>query len=175
MIITFIIHYYYAIILYTQIIIFSLCSCFFSAENLAEFKELRKRCNMFFMQFVSELVFEGNRSPSEEVVNWLLDCLTYNQGTRQFSVFRVSDVIDPTPVLRSFLLKLLLRAENATSVQCYLQRCIPRLVENFNELTLDTILLLINILQVIKRVYVLITICADEGEDVFTRLTLRTG
>ena len=39
-----------------------------------------------------------------------MDCVTFKEQTsRDFSVFHTDEVIDPTPVLRSFLLKLFIQ------------------------------------------------------------------
>lgn len=78
--------------------------------------------NKFFMCFVSEIVFEGDSDgPDEEIIRWLLDCITCRGAggaatTRQFSLFNSADVVDPTPVLRSFLLKLLLQCTQSDTV-----------------------------------------------------------
>ena len=82
----------------------------FSPHSLKVLVDLRSRLNKFFMHFVSELVFTPSRAPSEEIVEWLMSCVTFsNKQTREMSVFHTQDVIDPTPVLRSFLLKLFLQ------------------------------------------------------------------
>jgi len=72
---------------------------------------------------VSDMVFnEEERDPDDEIIRWLLDCVTARDGetTRQFSLFNSQEVVDPTPVLRSFLLKLLLRCPQTELVDDYL-------------------------------------------------------
>lgn len=83
---------------------------FLSIKRLEDFKNFRARLNKFFMEFVSELVFSEHKIPSDEIVRWLMQCVTFKEErTRDFSVFHTDEVIDPTPVLRSFLLKLFLQ------------------------------------------------------------------
>ena len=54
------------------------------------------------------MVFATGTEPDQQIIEWLLQCVTFKAGTRQFSLYNTSDALDPTPVLRSFLLKLLL-------------------------------------------------------------------
>ena len=61
------------------------------------------------MAFVSEVVFGANTEPDAQIIEWLVQCVTFGAGTRQFSLYDTRDAIDPTPVLRSFLLKLLMQ------------------------------------------------------------------
>ncbi|KAF6041607.1 hypothetical protein EB796_000120 [Bugula neritina] len=92
-------------------------------ERLASFKGLRRRINNFFVAFVSDMVFsEEERDPDDEIISWLLNCVTARDGetTRQFNLFNSQEVVDPTPVLRSFLLKLLLRCSQTELVERYL-------------------------------------------------------
>ena len=71
------------------------------------------------MAFVSDIVFAGKEDPDHRIIEWLLNCVTFSSGrTRQFSLFNTAEVIDPNPVLRSFLLKLLLQCnESSYSMQ----------------------------------------------------------
>ena len=96
----------------------------FSMEAYQEFVKLRTRLNKFFMRFVSELVFLSE--PCVEVIDWLANCVTFRGGTRQFSMFNCEDVVDPDPVLRSFLLKLLLKCKNSERVRGYLDKIITQ-------------------------------------------------
>lgn len=104
------------------------------------------------MEFVSQLVFGGAEQPTDEVIKWLMDCVTFNQGTRVFSIFNVEDVVDPTPVLRSFLLKHLLKLDNRNSaaVNDYLDRFVGTATQGgqFTEAKFSFVLLLIDILKV---------------------------
>ncbi|XP_067937583.1 E3 ubiquitin-protein ligase rnf213-alpha-like [Watersipora subatra] len=85
-----------------------------SPENLDEFTWLRDRLNKFFMYFVSELVFASE--PEQAILEWLVDRVTFRAGTRQFGLFNSSEIVDASPVLRSYLLKLLLRCEQSKAV-----------------------------------------------------------
>ena len=96
----------------------------FSMEAYQEFVKRRTRLNKFFMRFVSELVFLSE--PCVEVIDWLANCVTFRGGTRQFSMFNCEDVVDPDPVLRSFLLKLLLKCKNSERVRGYLDKIITQ-------------------------------------------------
>lgn len=86
---------------------------------MGSFQGLRKRLNKFFMSFVSELVFTSE--PEYDVLEWLVDRIAYKgRGARQFSMFNCEDVLDPDPVLRSFLLKLLLKCRHSDNVRNHL-------------------------------------------------------
>ena len=70
------------------------------------------------MELVSTLCFGGNSPPGEGIINKLMSYITKardDQGghrrvqTRQMTAFK--DSIDATPVVRSFLLQLLLRSK----------------------------------------------------------------
>ncbi|KAL3881507.1 hypothetical protein ACJMK2_027939 [Sinanodonta woodiana] len=88
-------------------------------KAVQKFKEYQSRCNSFFMDVVSQLCFDGNTAPSDQVVDKLLGYITMTapterQGkmktrklTKELTIF--NDCVDPNPVFRSFLLQLLLR------------------------------------------------------------------
>ncbi|XP_064635715.1 E3 ubiquitin-protein ligase RNF213-like isoform X3 [Lineus longissimus] len=72
--------------------------------------------NQFFMDIISQLCFAEDSPPQQDVVNILMSYVIHEpQGqesrlrsrTKQFTVY--DECIDPTPVLRSLLLQLLLR------------------------------------------------------------------
>lgn len=86
-------------------------------ERLDSFKSLRARLNAFFMHFVSEIVFKPDSSPDDQIMEWLLERITSDNTTRKLSLFNSQEVVDPSPVLRSFLLKLLLKCEQSDSVE----------------------------------------------------------
>ena len=89
----------------------------FSAQ-FAKFKEYKQRCNRFFMDVVSRLCFRGNQTPDDDVIRKLLTYVTREPGmetsesgklwSKNVNPFNVT--IDPTPVVRSILLQLLLRS-----------------------------------------------------------------
>ena len=89
-----------------------------SREALQDHQAYKQRCNAFFMALVSRLCFTKDTPPDEAVVHRLLGYVTRESQvarggalrTKKMSVF-ADDGIDPTPVVRSFLLQLLLRSE----------------------------------------------------------------
>jgi len=61
------------------------------------------------MSFVSEVLLNSvDDPPDDQVLNWLMERLTFNGRTRRFSVFDTTEGIDPTYTLRSYLLQQLL-------------------------------------------------------------------
>ena len=88
----------------------------YSRETQRQYQEYKKRCNTFFMQLVARLCFEGNTPPSDEVITKLLDYVIHSpRGDEQLQsrrphVLQEEGSIDPTPVVRLFLLQLMLRA-----------------------------------------------------------------
>ena len=76
------------------------------------------------MSFTSEIVFSGRQGPEEGVIKWLLNCITFGSAhaTKQFSLFNSADVVDSSPVLRSYLLKLLLQYDQSDSVHRHLNQ-----------------------------------------------------
>ncbi|XP_073477176.1 E3 ubiquitin-protein ligase RNF213 isoform X2 [Aquarana catesbeiana] len=75
--------------------------------------EFRKQCNGFFVDIVCNLCFKDNSPPDDEVIQHLLSFLFNNTDlgsvsfTRSLSPFE--DAVDKTPVIRSVILKLLLK------------------------------------------------------------------
>jgi len=105
--------------------------------------------NKFFMKFVSDMVFNGEeRDPDDEIISWLLDCVTARGGetTRQFNLFNSQEVVDPTPVLRSFLLKLLLSCRQQHYVNTYLDKVLS--VSTNQQHQLQTMVLLMDCCKV---------------------------
>ncbi|CAC5391523.1 RNF213 [Mytilus coruscus] len=82
-------------------------------ETLSKYKNFRKRCNNFFMEVVSQLCFAEGTPPSQEVIKKLLSYIIGQSKkdtkmvTKELTVFQ--DSIDPSPVVRSFLLQHLLQ------------------------------------------------------------------
>lgn len=87
-------------------------------RNYIKLNLLNRRCNSFFMDLVSQLCFSDDEPPSNQVVEKLMSHITATtrgkQGekmtSKEMSVFE--EDIDPTPVLRSFLLQHLLRTRS---------------------------------------------------------------
>ena len=119
-----------------------------SDEDVVALNGLRARCNMFFTRFVSDLVVTLDNPPSDEVIRWLLDCVTCLRGTRQFSVYNVSDVVDSNPVTRSFLLKLLLKLDEQQAVRSYLDNFVQIAVKEFSTFNFQNILLILDCMKV---------------------------
>ncbi|XP_064641334.1 E3 ubiquitin-protein ligase rnf213-alpha-like isoform X1 [Lineus longissimus] len=71
-------------------------------------------CNEFFMDLVSQLCFAEDQPPTQEVIKILMSYVIHEpkrvgmrSHTKELTVY--GECIDPTPVLRSLLLQLLLR------------------------------------------------------------------
>ncbi len=79
--------------------------------------DYKRRCNAFFMEMVARLCFMGNSAPEDDVIKKLLSYVTQEskvKGQAQLQTRRLTpfeDCIDPTPVVRSFLLQLLLKSK----------------------------------------------------------------
>ena len=78
---------------------------------MAEHADFRCRCNLFFMELVTLFCFGDSRDPVHEDVFAML--MSYviceDNRTQDFTPF-ADHGIDPTPVVRSFLLQQLLRS-----------------------------------------------------------------
>ena len=71
------------------------------------------------MAFLSELIFRATAIPDEKIIEWLVNCITLESGTRQFNIFNTAEALDPTPVFRSFIFKLLLQCQaQETAINC---------------------------------------------------------
>ncbi|XP_061169274.1 E3 ubiquitin-protein ligase rnf213-alpha-like [Saccostrea echinata] len=84
-------------------------------------QEFQRRCNSFFMDLVSQLCFSDDVPPSRHVVEKLMSHITATaksgkMASKELSVFE--EGIDPTPVLRSFLLQHLLRTNSDEVREC---------------------------------------------------------
>ncbi|XP_045839965.1 E3 ubiquitin-protein ligase RNF213 isoform X2 [Meles meles] len=94
---------------------------------------VRQRCNSFFLDLVSTVCFRDNSPPQKEVIDALLGLLfvqkkllkdtsqSHREHTKSLSPF--DDVVDKTPVIRSVVLKLLLKysfQEVKDYIQAYL-------------------------------------------------------
>ncbi|XP_075850113.1 E3 ubiquitin-protein ligase RNF213 isoform X2 [Microcebus murinus] len=85
-------------------------------EKHAQFRQM---CNSFFVDLVSTVCFKDNTPPQKEVIDSLLSLLFvhkellkdtpqgHHEHTKSLSPF--NDVVDKTPVIRSVVLKLLLK------------------------------------------------------------------
>ncbi|KAM4802762.1 E3 ubiquitin-protein ligase RNF213-like [Urocitellus parryii] len=81
--------------------------------------QFRQMCNSFFMDLISTMCFKDNNPPEKKVIDGLLSLLfvqkellrdapqRYQEHTKSLSPF--DDAVDKTPVVRSVVLKLLLK------------------------------------------------------------------
>ncbi|KAF7459835.1 Hypothetical predicted protein [Marmota monax] len=81
--------------------------------------QFRQMCNSFFMDLISTMCFKDNNPPEKNVIDGLLSLLfvqkellrdapqRYQEHTKSLSPF--DDAVDKTPVVRSVVLKLLLK------------------------------------------------------------------
>jgi hypothetical protein len=113
-------------------------SCF--RRELEQYRRYQARCNSFFMDVVSQLCFAEDTAPSPPVVDKLMGLVTRQRSsragtktllqTKEMTIF--DDGIDPTPVVRSFLLQLLMRT-SGDKVDEYLQRYLQDARRLFDE------------------------------------------
>ncbi|XP_071066939.1 E3 ubiquitin-protein ligase RNF213 isoform X2 [Dasypus novemcinctus] len=102
-------------------------------EAIEKHARFRQMCNSFFVDLVSTMCFKDNSPPEKKVVEDLLSLLFVqkkllkdapqkcSEHTKSLSPF--DDVVDKTPVIRSVVLKLLLKYsfhEVKDYIQCYL-------------------------------------------------------
>ncbi len=88
-------------------------------EAIWKFNSFRQRCNSFFMDIISQLCFANGSPPNHDVVERLMTYVTREAEkmdkkkltqTKRLTVFQ-GDGIDPSPVIRSVLLQLLLQSK----------------------------------------------------------------
>ncbi|XP_061169142.1 E3 ubiquitin-protein ligase RNF213-like [Saccostrea echinata] len=95
--------------------------------EIKEFNSFKKSCNSFYMDVVSQLCFSDDMAPSQEVIEKLMSHIAISPKTgkahevmsKEISIF--DEGIDPSPVLRSFLLQHLLRT-SFKDVETYLEK-----------------------------------------------------
>ncbi|XP_006039441.2 E3 ubiquitin-protein ligase RNF213-like, partial [Alligator sinensis] len=82
--------------------------------------KFRQMCNSFFIDLVSTMCFKDNEPPEKDVIEGLLGLLfahrkpftvgmMEHQAVYTKSLSPFDDVVDKTPVIRSIVLKLLLK------------------------------------------------------------------
>ena len=83
-------------------------------KDLTNHSKFREGLNKFFTQFLQKIVFKA-QLPNEKIIEQLLEFVihkkikdTTKKTTKMLSPFAADD-IDSTPVIRSFVLKLILR------------------------------------------------------------------
>ena len=79
---------------------------------LAQHGLFRKGLNLFFLNLLSKYVFKNaHQLPHPDTINMLLEFVVHKEmKTKKMSPFEADD-IDPEPVIRSFILQLLLKAD----------------------------------------------------------------
>uniref|UniRef100_A0A7M4G2W3 RING-type E3 ubiquitin transferase n=1 Tax=Crocodylus porosus TaxID=8502 RepID=A0A7M4G2W3_CROPO len=98
-------------------------------EKNARFRQM---CNSFFIDLVSTMCFKDNEPPEKDVIEGLLRllfvspvlCAVYTKSLSPFD-----DVVDKTPVIRSIVLKLLLKY-SFEEVKGYLQEYLRQVEQN---------------------------------------------
>ncbi|XP_063149004.1 E3 ubiquitin-protein ligase RNF213 [Candoia aspera] len=94
----------------------------------------RKLCNSFFIDLVSTMCFKGNNPPEKAVIEELFNLMFVHKAilrgpeswhTKSLSPF--DDVVDKTPVIRSVVLKLLLKY-SFSDVKVYIQEHLSQVV-----------------------------------------------
>ncbi|XP_013922835.1 PREDICTED: E3 ubiquitin-protein ligase RNF213 [Thamnophis sirtalis] len=98
--------------------------------------QFRKLCNSFFVDLVSTMCFKGNDPPEKSVIVELLKLMFVNKSvlrgigclyTKSLSPF--DDVVDKTPVIRSAVLKLLLKY-SFSNVKVHVQKHLSEVEAN---------------------------------------------
>lgn len=115
------------------------------------------RLNKFFTQFVAELTFASGNVPDGDILQWLMKCVAFKDRTKEFSIFNCKDVVDPTPVLRSFLLKLFLQSGNSHVTE-HLDDVIKGWYDAQDDLMIQHMVLLIDCFKVIVSLHARITL-----------------
>ncbi|XP_077863041.1 E3 ubiquitin-protein ligase rnf213-alpha-like [Saccoglossus kowalevskii] len=97
-------------------------------ENVAAYTRFRRQCNSFFMEYISLYCFTDEQPPEMKLIERLMSHVTLQTGdkveTKRPSPFS-EESVDQTPVVRSFVLQLLLRYSDnnvRTSLQDYLSK-----------------------------------------------------
>ncbi len=100
-------------------------------EALERHRQFKGRLNVFFLEVLPEFVFQDNRRPEQEIAKKLLSFVVTQElpkdknervpRTKQISPF-AGHCIDATPVIRSFILKLLLQGDEFEEAQGYLHQ-----------------------------------------------------
>ncbi|KAM3924826.1 E3 ubiquitin-protein ligase RNF213-like [Leptodactylus fuscus] len=123
-------------------------------DSIQKYLRFQRQCNGFFLDIICIMCFKDSTPPDKEVIDHLL-CLLFHVDvdsrhyTKSLSLF--DDAVDKTPVLRSVILKLLLKY-SFTDIMGYAQEYFSK-VERNNLLTvLDT-----------TEVYVLFVNCLEDS------------
>ena len=81
-------------------------------KALKEHSVFRKGLNLFFLNLLQSYVFKNvNQLPHPDTIRQLLEFVVHKElKTKKLTPFEADD-IDPEPVIRSFILQLLLKAD----------------------------------------------------------------
>ncbi|XP_075066136.1 E3 ubiquitin-protein ligase RNF213 [Mixophyes fleayi] len=106
-------------------------------DSIEKNVHFRKLCNGFFVDIICTMCFKDNTPPEKKVIHHLLSFLFGNIGTRcsTRSLSPFEDAVDKTPVIRSVILKLLLKY-SFDIIMDYAQEYLTT-VEDKNLLTLE--------------------------------------
>ncbi len=100
-----------------RILLITFCPKFQFRSAIDAHNDYKRRCNAFFMEMIARLCFTRNTAPEDAVIKKLLNYVTKElkaEGQAQLQTRNLTpfeDCIDPTPVVRSFLLQLLLKSK----------------------------------------------------------------
>ena len=72
--------------------------------------EIKTSCDRFFIEVVSSLCFGGKVAPEPDLIKVLMDTIFLEKETSELTPY-VHQEPDKTPIIRSFLLQLLLEHE----------------------------------------------------------------
>ncbi len=82
-------------------------------DSVKCYEQCRAALSRFFLDFISEYIFSRSEPPSPAVIKKLLSFVTYpkRETTAELSPFPDEVAIDPSPVIRSYLLQQILKFE----------------------------------------------------------------
>ncbi|XP_077981890.1 E3 ubiquitin-protein ligase RNF213-like [Glandiceps talaboti] len=111
-------------------------------EAVEQLSTRRKWYNAFFMEIISRECFGGSKPPDDDVCERLIGYVTRkvdtNAKTKNLTPF-TEDCVDPTPVLRSFLLQLLLRFSKSHDVKEHLSDYLNDALQHSSGSVRDTV------------------------------------
>ncbi|XP_044530479.1 E3 ubiquitin-protein ligase RNF213 [Gracilinanus agilis] len=141
------------------------------SDAIAKHIQFRQMCNSFFIDLISTMCFKDNTPPDKEVIEELLsllfvhkkflrdELLGHSEHTKSLSPF--DDVIDKTPVIRSVVLKLLLKY-SFHDVKEYIQDYLSQLEQKpfLDEDKTELYTLFINCLE--DSIYEKVSVCSEK-------------
>ena len=84
----------------------------FYRDDFCDYFDFINRCERFFIEIISCLCFEhtyDSKNPSQDLIDYLMSCVYAESGsTQRLSPFLDEEQRDAAPVIRSYLLKLLI-------------------------------------------------------------------